>query len=103
MGSLYVVSGRSFYRAFTISSTEDSVSESQYHAIDNVRNFLDKVWPFSINQSEDTQNQSPSSDGRIGDMAAVIVVYENQEFKRKLYKRNFGVSNTYTWTEEVEG
>jgi hypothetical protein len=48
----------------------------------------------------DTQNIG-QYDGRIGDIACIVVVYTDGDPKKKVYKRNFGVDTEYTWTEEV--
>jgi hypothetical protein len=102
MGSLYVVSGRGFYRAFSIATDESSDTTSIHHAIDNARSYLDQVWPYAAATNGDTQQPSSHADGRVGDMAAIIVSYEDATYKRKVYKRNFGVGSEYSWTEETE-
>ena len=68
MGSLYVVSGRSFYRAFTISTTEDVNEESTHHKLENARKYLDKVWPFFKQGEFDTQGKN-DADGQIETLA----------------------------------
>jgi hypothetical protein len=102
MGSLYVVSGKSFYRAFTISSDEDSSNESIHHNIENVREYLDKVWPFFKGSETDSQGIRTDSDGLIGDIATIVVSFADATYKKKTYKRNFGTTSDYIWTEEVE-
>ena len=101
MGSLYVVSGRSFYRAFTISSDEDSSESSIYHEITKINIFLDKVWPFSGNSTSE-QSTISVADGQIGDRENVVVVLNDGSFKEKLYRRNFGVNTDYIWSEETD-
>tara|TARA_B100002019_G_scaffold224111_1_gene197021 strand:- start:301 stop:612 length:312 start_codon:yes stop_codon:yes gene_type:complete len=101
MGSLYVVSGKSFYRAFTISSNEDSSVTSIHHEINNAREYLDKAWPFAKPTESDTQGVRTDSDGAIGDIASIIVTYSDATYKKKTYKRNFGVTSDYVWTEET--
>lgn len=100
MGSLYVVSGRTFTRSFTISSSEDPNLPSTHHQIEKVRLFLDSAWPMGDTGVSDTQNIG-QYDGRIGDIACIVVVYTDGDPKKKVYKRNFGVDTEYTWTEEV--
>ena len=100
MGSLYVVSGRTFTRSFTISSSEDPNLPSTHHQIEKVRLFLDNAWPMGDTGVSDTQNIG-QYDGRIGDIACIVVVYTDSDPKKKVYKRNFGVDAEYTWTEEV--
>jgi hypothetical protein len=102
MGSLYVVSGKSFYRAFTISSNEDTNTTSVHHELKNAREYLDKVWPFSTTSETDTQGVRTDADGSIGDIASIIVTYADATYKKKTYKRNFGVTGDYIWTEETE-
>ena len=93
MGSLYVVSGKSFYRAFTISSEENSES-SKYHDISKVNEFLDKVWLFAGSLTE--QSSITTADGRIGDRACIVVIFNDNSMHKKIYRRNFGVDSDYT-------
>jgi hypothetical protein len=102
MGSLYVVSGRDFYRAFSIATEEEVGSVSIHHNITNVKSFLDQVWPFASNLGGDTQHPDAYEDGQIGDVAAIVVTYTDATSVKKLYKRNFGVGEEYTWTEKTD-
>lgn len=101
MGSLYVVSGKSFYRAFTISTTEEPGQPSVHHELDNARAYLDKVWPFAKATELDIQGSRTDADGSIGDIATIVVSYSDATYIKKTYKRNFGVTSDYIWTEET--
>lgn len=102
MGSLYVVSGRGFYRAFSIATEEESGSESVHHDPVNVKSFLDQVWPYASSLGGDTQHPDADADGQIGDLAAIVVTYPDATYVKKVYKRNFGVGEEYVWTEKTE-
>ena len=101
MGSLYVVSGKSYYRAFTISTHEENTESSAYHENSTVNEFLDKVWPFGGSVSTE-QSLPTTADGRIGDRACIVVVFNDNSMRKKLYRRNFGVDTDYIWSEETE-
>ena len=102
MGSLYIVSGRGFYRAFSITTDEEGGTSSIHHDPINVKSFLDQVWPYASSLGGDTQHPDAESDGQIGDLAAIVVTYPNATYVKKVYKRNFGVGEEYTWTEKLE-
>lgn len=100
MGSLYVVAGREFFRSFTISSNEtDNTIDSVYHKIENVRKFLDDVWPFTTTNTE--QGTRTHADGRIGDIASITITFSDATHTTKIYRRGYGVNEKYSWTEEV--
>ena len=101
MGSLYVVSGKSFYRAFTISSNEENSESSKYHDISKVNEFLDKVWPFAGSLTTE-QSSITTADGRIGDRACIVVIFNDNSMHKKIYRRNFGVDSDYIWSEQTE-
>ena len=102
MGSLYVVSGRGFYRAFSIATEEATGASSVHHELGNVKSYLDQVWPYASTSAGDTQHPDADADGQIGDVAAIVVTYPDATYTKRLYKRNFGVGEEYTWTEKTE-
>ena len=77
-------------------TTEDVNEESTHHKLENARKYLDKVWPFFKQGEFDTQGTRSDADGQIGDIASIVVTYNDATYKRKTYKRNFGVTTDYT-------
>ena len=73
---------------------------SKYHDISKVNEFLDKV--CHSKEVLQSNHRLQLADGRIGDRACIVVIFNDNSMHKKIYRRNFGVDSDYIWSEQTE-